>query len=370
MSTPLRVVHLHTGREWGGGELQVSLLVRGLASRGVQAALWADGAGRLFARAMTEGLPVQPLPARWKWPLGDVTLGRDLARWGVDLLHCHDSGSLGLGIRLRRRLRVPLVLARRIASPLRANPVSRFKYSPRRVDAVIAISETVRDVFCRSGFPRARVSVVPSGLDIQQLDGLTVDESVRQAYGNGFLVAGIGKLAPKKNWPLLVRTAASVAASGLDVHWLLVGDGPERRLLEALVRELDVSSRVHLLGFREDASRILRSVDLLFFPSQREGASVTVRQAMVLGVPVVAANAPGIVESLGGHGWTVEPDDVAGATSAVVEALTNDSTRRRLCRAASASARERFGVERMVSGTLGVYAEVLHGRDTASSLRG
>ena len=358
MSRPCRVAHLHTGLEWGGGEYQVAHLVRGLLASGVDTTLWARRGGRLLANAVEQGLPARALTGPWRWPLGELPLCRDLARQGVDLLHCHDSGALCLGIRARRRLGVPLILARRIASPLRSNPVSRVKYSPRHVDAVVAVSEAVRAVFCRGGFPEDRVFVVPSGLDLTALDQLVRDESFRQPFGPGFLVVGIGKLAPKKNWPLLIRTAASVAAEGLEAHWLLIGDGPDRAALEAMAREAGVSSRVHFLGFCEDALQILKNSDLLFFPSRREGAAVTLRQAMALGVPVVAADSAGIVESLDGHGWTVAPDDVDGATRAVVQALTDVVRREAVGRDARESARARFGFDRTLRGTLDVYASV------------
>jgi glycosyltransferase involved in cell wall biosynthesis len=362
MPQPRRVAHLHTGLDWGGGEFQVANLVRAMTAAGMKTTLWAGRRGSLMAYAIAQELPARALTGPWRWPLGHIPLGRRLARDGVDLLHCHDSRALSLGIRIRQQLGVPLVLSRRIASPLRENAWSRAKYSARHIDAVAAVSETVREVFCRGGFPGERVFVVPSGLDLAALDGLTRDESFRRSFGGGPIVAGIGKLAPKKNWPLLIRTAALVAAAGIDAHWLLVGDGPDRPALEALARDAGVASRVHFLGFRADAEGILKDCDLLFFPSIREGASVTVRQAMALGIPVVAVDAAGIVESLDGHGWLVSPDDVAGAARAVVEALTDSGKREAVCRDARQSARERFAFDRTLVGTLEVYATVLAAR--------
>ena len=359
MPQPRHVAHLHTGLEWGGGEYQVAHLVRALGASGVTTTLWASRGGRLLSYASDQRLPARALTGPWRLPLGHLPMCRELARDGVDLLHCHDSRALGLGIRVRRQLGVPLVLARRIASPLRANALSRSKYSARHVDAVVAVSETVREVFCRSGFPQDRVFVVPSGLDLAALDGLVRDESFRRSFGTGPVIAGIGKLAPKKNWRLLIRAAASVAATGVDARWLLVGDGPDRPALEAKARDAGVESRVHFLGFRPDASQILKNCDLLFFPSLREGAPGAVRQAMVLGIPVVAVDTSGTVESLDGHGWLISPEDVAGAARAVVEALTDVGKREAVCRGARRSARERFGFERTLAGTLDVYASVL-----------
>jgi glycosyltransferase involved in cell wall biosynthesis len=353
-----RVVHLHTGLEWGGGEYQVLHLVRALAHTNPSATLVADPDSALFKRATDVGLPVVSLPRNWRRPFTLGALIAHLRSAGTSLLHAHDSGALSLGHRLARRLHVPLVLSRRIASPLRRNPWSRAKYSPARIAAVLAVSETVRDVFCEGGYPRERVFVVPSGLDFAFLDALQTDVAWRASYPRPHLVAGIGKLAPKKNWSLLIRTAAVVKAVGLDVQWVLAGDGPERERLVLQAARCDVADIVAFLGFREDAPQILRSSDVCFFPSVREGASGTVRQAMVMGVPVIGVDAPSTVATLEGRGWLVGADDVEGAARAVIEALTDREARDRHVREAGTYARAHFGFEATVRGTVDAYGRV------------
>jgi glycosyltransferase involved in cell wall biosynthesis len=347
--------------EWGGGEGQVLLLVRALTAAGIETSLWAKPRGALYERARRSGLALRALPSGWRLPWGARSLASTLEGEGADLIHCHDSGALGLGLRLRRRLGIPLVLARRIASPLRRNPVSKAKYSARRIEAVVAVSGAVRDVMIGCGFPRERIFVVPSGVDVGELDAETPDEHFRKQQRASHLVAGIGKLSRKKNWSFLIQTAAVVHARGVDVVWVLVGDGPERKRLEAEARDRGVASRVRFLGFRDDAVRILKSCDALFFPSLREGTPGVVRDAMVLGVPVVAVESAGTTETLSGHGWLVAPDDPGGAARALTEALTDSSKRQAMCREARRSAVARFALEQTLHGTLDVYASVLSG---------
>ena len=222
--------------------------------------------------------------------------------------------------------------------------------------AVMAISETVRDAMARSGYPRERIFTAPSGLDIAALDRVRADPAWRPEGGVGRLVAGVGKLSAKKNWEMLVRVAARLEAAGEAMDWVVAGEGPERRRLERLIRRLGVERRVRLLGFRDDARVILKSADLLFFPSLMEGASVTVREAMALGTPVVAVDAPGTAESLGGCGWLVRADDVAGAAATVARVLKDAAGRAAMARRARESAVARFSIERTVADTLAVYS--------------
>ncbi|HQQ61918.1 MAG TPA: glycosyltransferase family 4 protein, partial [Kiritimatiellia bacterium] len=133
----LRVAHLHANPGWGGGETQLLALVRRMQARGLFAVLATPAGGELARRARQAGVRV----LEWTETASSRRqLALDLEEFGLTLLHAHDSGSTSLGHWLKRRLRVPLILTRRIASPLRRNPLSRWKYSPRRLDGVIAIS--------------------------------------------------------------------------------------------------------------------------------------------------------------------------------------------------------------------------------------
>ena len=342
---PTRVAHIHTSLDWGGGENQVLELVAGLTARKVACTLFADPRGKLFAAAT--GLDAVEL-----CPLSD--LGKP-GTVGIDLVHAHDSRALTLGHRLARKRGVPLVLARRVASPLRRNPLSRLKYSAGRIDAVIAISETVKAVFSDGGYPPDRIHVVPDGIDIAALDALQEDADFKQCYAGGRLVGGVGRLSVGKNWQFMVQVAARLRDCGRDLRWVLLGDGPERDRLQRLVDDSGLSDRFQLLGFREDAARLMKSFDALFFPSLREGASVTVREAMVLGVPVVAVDAPGTMESLDGHGWAVRAGDVESAATALMESLFDDEKRDLIRQEARASAVERFGMKLTIDGTISVY---------------
>jgi glycosyltransferase involved in cell wall biosynthesis len=351
MKLSAHIGHFHTGTGWGGGEYQVLSLIAGLVERQIRTTLFADPSGALFARALEAGLHVESLPRGSPW--------RVVGEHGIRLLHVHDSAAATLGGRVGRKLGIPVVLSRRVASPIRRNLLSRRKYSARHLSAVIAISQVVADEFRRTGYPGSRIHVVPSGVDIAALDKIARDETFRRSFGGRYLVGGVGTLSVKKNWQLLIQVAAGLADSGLDIQWLLAGEGPEQVRLTRLAQRLGISTRVHFLGFRKDAVFVLKNLDVLFFPSRMEGASVTVREAMVLGVPVVAANAPGTLESLDGHGWAVEMDNVEAAAQAVKEALTNVEKRQMTCRLARASAERRFPLARMIEGSLDVYAQVL-----------
>jgi glycosyltransferase involved in cell wall biosynthesis len=108
-----------------------------------------------------------------------------------------------------------------------------------------------------------------------------------------------------------------------------------------------------------DAERVVNSLDVMFHPARREGSSAIVRVALLSRVPVVASNAPALVDAVGPHGVLVEADDVEGAAHAVERVLArDDDTSRRIDRA-YAFAMARYPIERMIEGTWAVYDAVL-----------
>ncbi len=354
-AAPVRVAHLHTNREWGGGENQLLALALRMHARGIFTVLATPSGGELGRRARQAGVRVIALEEGFR---ARRQLELDLQEFGLTHLHAHDSGSTSLGLWLKRRLNVPLVLTRRIASPLRRNPLSRWKYSPRRLDAVIAISGTVLDAMVRSGYPADRIQIAPSGVDVAALARIPAEPAFRAAYGTDFLVGGLGRLAPKKNWMLMVRAAEILSRESFPAQWVIAGDGPDRAELEGAIQQAGLAGRFHLLGFRADSTRLLRQFDLLCFPSRMEGASVTVREAMALGVPVVAADAPGVVESLAGHGWIAGRGDPVAMANAIRIALQDAPARQVRVEAARRHARENYDFEQMVQATLSAYAHM------------
>jgi glycosyltransferase involved in cell wall biosynthesis len=358
----LAIVHIHTNRSWGGGEYQIFHLMRGLVSLKQSTFLLAPEDGALFKRAGGAGLPVVPLRRRAVdrfWPGETATMRRVLNARPPLLLHAHDSGALNLAAASARARSVPLVLSRRVASPLRRNPWSRSKYSDRSISAVIAVSRAVKTVLAAGRFPAERIHVVPSGSDLASLNDVLPASDLASFKARHLLISGVGRLSYKKDWAMLVRVAAELKRRGRALRWILAGDGPERGRLEALARRLGVTPEIRFPGFREDAEAVILASDLFFFPSRKEGAPGAVRTAMLLGVPVVAADAHGTRETLGDHGRIFPIGDVLSAADCVLDLVENESLRESLAARAREDARRRFDVRATVRETLGVYRRIL-----------
>lgn len=151
---------------------------------------------------------------------------------------------------------------------------------------LFAVSEPLRRRFASvAGLPLERVELARNGVDLDRFRPGDA-EAARRELGlpaQVALVAGVGRLVPAKGFHLMVRALRSLPS---EVHFALVGAGPERARLEALAPP----GRLHLLGSRspDEVATLLRAADLLVLPSEREGWPNVVTEALAAGVPVVA----------------------------------------------------------------------------------
>ncbi len=135
----------------------------------------------------------------------------------------------------------------------------------------------------------------------------------------------VGRLAAVKGLPVLIEAMQSAKTKGL--HLTIVGDGPDRATLEAVVEASGLSSQVTFLGYRSqsDVADLLGESDVLVLPSFAEGVPVVLMEAMAAGLPVIATRIAGIPELVEGgvSGLLVSPGD-ASALAAAIDKIADD----------------------------------------------
>ena len=127
---------------------------------------------------------------------------------------------------------------------------------------------------------------------------------------DAFLVLSVGELNENKNQQVIIRAIASL--KNKDIHYVLCGKGDQLEKLQDLSEELNVSDRVHFLGYRKDIADICRQCDLFALPSRREGLPFAAMEAMYCGLPLVNSGIRGLTDITenGVSGYICDPDDV------------------------------------------------------------
>ena len=164
------------------------------------------------------------------------------------------------------------------------------------------------------------------------------------------VLLAIGRLVPQKGIDVALRALPDVPGA-----WLVVlGEGPERARLEALAAELGVADRVWLPGRVPDVAAWLRRASLLVHPARWEGFGLALLEAMLAGLPVVAARISSVPEVVvdGETGLLVPPENPAALAAAIRRVLREPAA---YGEAGLARARAEFSVERMARRTLDLY---------------
>jgi glycosyltransferase involved in cell wall biosynthesis len=225
------------------------------------------------------------------------------------------------------------------------------------LDALITVSEQVKNGLEKRGFPSEKIVVVRNGISTERADAAAVADKRRElGIGeNEFVVVSAGRLAPVKNYGLLIEAVAKLK----NVKLLLAGDGEERIMLEQKIQTLGANAV--LLGARGDLKEIFGFAKVFAVSSLSGGISVALLEAMAAGLPVVAT-------SVGGNGEVVKdgetgllvPSGDAGALAAAIEQLATDAALRlRMAEASSRRVSEHFNIDRTVASIEKIYNDAI-----------
>jgi len=346
------------------------LALRGLRARGHPAELVAPRGCPLARRAEGEGIPVHGVSRQAARLHTAFLLRRLLAGSKFDLLHANEAHGLTAAWLAGAHGRLPVVAARRVAYPLQENSLALARYRTAR--RIVAISHFVAERVIASGLPAEQVEVIYDGVEVPLLPSPELRRRARQRWGAGEsdrLLGCVGYLLPDKGQDILIRALASLreqsGGAGKTCRLLLVGDGPCRRRLEQLARELGVESAVHFAGFVEDLSLVHAALDLFLFPSLLDALGTSLLAAMAYALPAVAVARGGVSEIVedGQSGLLVSAADLPAYAQAIAGAVTrllrDADLARHLGLAARATIEQHFAADRMVESTLRVYRRVV-----------
>ncbi|HWN22515.1 MAG TPA: glycosyltransferase [Gaiellaceae bacterium] len=232
---------------------------------------------------------------------------------------------------------------------------------------LVAVSDEVRDDLVGFGVaPARRFAVVPYGFDLPPWS--EADEHARRTtraeLGAGdetFVVGWAGRLTAIKRPLDLVRTLRALVDQEVDALLVLVGDGEDRGVVEALAAELGVADRCRLVGFQKSIRPWYASFDALILTSANEGTPVVAIEALAAGRPVVATRAggTGAVVRQGESGYLEAIGDTAALAGRLATLAGDRELRERMGAAGAEDVRWRFAVGRMADEIETVYRRLL-----------
>lgn len=223
-------------------------------------------------------------------------------------------------------------------------------------DSIVAVSQAVKDYAVK--FEKAdknKIEVIYNGVDV----GKFLNRSRNYKKGREEMVIGsVGRLAKQKGFDCLIGALAKIERR---IKCYIAGDGAERKKLEKLIKKLNLTGWVELVGWQKDMPNFLNSLDIFVLPSRWEGFGVAILEAGLAGLPVVAAAVDGIKEIIEDpkDGLLFRKEDEEDLAKKLNYLLESPEERERLGLNLQNKVKEKFAIGKIVKEYEDLYLRLL-----------
>jgi len=362
----------------GGGEKSMLALMDGLKQTGKYTLCLMAPEGELLESARNKGHQTFPFdfgrirrsynPLVWLKGLVGLIGGIDVIKNviydnNIELVHANSLKAAIMGGLAARRAGVSLVFHTRdfLSAGLFGKSLVNIAYN--LAAKVIVNSESVAQIY--GSDPHKKVAVVynyvtsPEKLTPERRKKIRAESGVTEKQ---LLVGYVGRLHPDKDIETLLDGFKLILDAIPDaILWVVGGTMPGeekyQHLLERYADQLGVSRKLVFFGWRDDATELMGSFDVLAVPSKKEPFGRVTVEAMLLGIPVVATASGGTLEIIDDKltGLLFAPGDHQGLAKKILYLLENPALKKEMTVRAKSEARNRFGKQQYISGVQKVY---------------
>jgi len=367
----MRILHVSQTLGMGGQERLILNLSRELVARGHTVGVISLTTGGALRPELTDGDPpieVIDVTRRDGFDAAIVLrMARTLRRLRPDAVHTHNPAPMLYTAPAARAVGVRSVVhTKHGANIYGPRSLHAARVVARAVTAFVAVSEgTGETARIKERVPPRLLHVIPNGIPLAQFGAdREARRRVRAELGvpdSAFVVGSVGRLAPEKDYPLLVASTAKLL--GPDFRLVIVGEGSSRGEIEAAIAALgpERARFVTLTGVRRDVAACLAAFDVFTLTSKTEGLPLVIPEAMASSLPIVATSVGGLPSIVPASVGVLAPHgDREGLERAFAGFYGDPARRERMGRDAYTHAHASFSLSTMTD-----RYEALYRRDDA-----
>lgn len=297
MNAPL-LLHVYPTFDVGGAQVRFAAIANRFGARYRHAVVALDGRSGCLER-IAPGVPLHmvdsPVQKGEALPRAMLGIGRLLGRLKPDLLVTSNWGSIEWALTRMALPGLPHLHTEDGFGPEESNGQFKRRMLTRRValrnSTVIVPSRILLLAALQAwNLPARQVHHIPNGLDVSRFapDGAVAAPG---PAGDAPVIGTVAALRPEKNIARLLRACALLRRDGVPLRLAIMGDGPQREMLEALAVELGIDAEVRFAGHMPDPAAAYRGMDLFALSSDTEQMPFSVLEAMASGLPVASTDA-------------------------------------------------------------------------------
>ncbi|MEN9844854.1 MAG: hypothetical protein RIS36_1 [Pseudomonadota bacterium] len=337
-------------------------ILQGLMARGVHIHFLGTPIPEHEAILRASGASITHHHFAHRFDLKGISLIRTIVRDDtIDLIYALSNRGLSCTVIGLMGRNIPIATYRGTVGHLSwLDPSSWLTFLNPKVKKILCVSEAVAHYLREIKLPEERIVTIYKGHDIEWYRGTPPSRSSVGLPDDAFVVGCTAMMRPVKGVDVLIHAVSSLLKELPLLHLILIG-GIKDPAIDKLVRSFPDPSRVHLTGYRKDATNLATLCDVTVMASKtREGFPKSVIEAMSQGVPAIVTNVGGMPELVGhGSAGMVIPPSDAEALSEAIRTLYNDKERARaLGRLGQRRIVEVFNVSSTVEKMHGVFQEL------------
>lgn len=378
----IKVLFVITKSNFGGAQKYVYDIATGLSPERFDVVVASGGAGLLFDKLKTHNIRTITIPSL----LRDISVTKDFSSFRElyrlfqsecpDVIHLNSSKVGGIGALAGRSAGVPRIIFtahgwawhEEHRSALQKIMIKCVSWATMMLShTTIAVSKAVYDDTRHFPFVAKKIALIKNGIGAISFTekhaarahlfaqtGATIDDSI-------FLIGTIAELHKNKGLIYAIDAMKTLVAKYPHVRYVVMGDGEDRELLEARIKQQELQKHVFLLGFVDHASQNLSALDCFLLPSLKEGLPYVLLEAGQAKLPVIATEIGGIPDCIINNetGLLVPPQDSRAIAQAVERLIASPELGAQLGNALSEKTQNEFSLENMREETEKLYLKDL-----------
>jgi glycosyltransferase involved in cell wall biosynthesis len=367
---PSSILHVIDTTGPGGAEMVFLDLAQYLIVDGFQNIAIIKGAGWVEDQLKSRGITYYIVKQHKGFSLGYYKSLYDIIKkHRVKLIQAHLLGSTLTYSVLSILLRLPLVAT--LHGRVDVSPNEKWIFIKNTlmqigVNKLVAVSRDLAGFIAqRKLFNENKITTIYNGVNTTKFQKNS-DQSVRESLcidGDAILIGSVGNIRPAKSYSVLIDAADIMVKVHPNIHFIIAGHQKPELMsrLDAQLKALNLTDKVHFVGFQQDSAAFLGQMDMFALSSSSEGFSIATIEAMATGLPVVATRCGGPEEILAHErtGLLVPINDADALAQSLMRLLQDNSLRTILATQGKQHVSSTFSLDTMLKGYGEIYGYLL-----------
>ncbi len=290
------------------------------------------------------------------------TLARRLREGHFDVVHTHNTFAHFYGTIAAKWAGVPVVVNTQHGRGCGGHWKAKwqFRLANRLTQRIVGVShDSVELCQADDRGSAGKMIAIWNGIDLARFSRESAVAGRRDA--DTITAISVARLSREKDFPTLLHAVRSVVNRVPTFRLRIVGDGPERATIERVTAELNLCDHVELLGERHDVAEQLSQADFFVSATRSEGISLTLLEAMAVGLPIVTTRVGGNPEIVidGQTGRLVADNDPDALAQAILELCHDRNSWSEMGRHGRARVEQHFDIRQMVANYEALYEELV-----------